>query len=335
MKSTILLLLIICLGTAVYGQKTSKQNKSKEKTEANQNGLDEEVQYSKLIAVADKYFAEKNYAKAKEYYSRATLLKPSDPYPEQKLVEIEALLRAQKAQVEKMLVINQLIKEGDELFALKRYSEAKTKYNEVIALDATAYYPKQKLTEIQNLLAPSDSPGQFNKVKSDSIMSIADSLFAYKQYNIAKVKYSEVLKLQPNDIHAQERITEINRICETDGCGGDQKKMEYDKCIAEADAFLKMKDYQKAKSSYLKAVSINASAAYPKQRLYEIEQMQAEQAKMSTYNGLIAKADKLLLSKQYLEAKNTYSEAIAVKPDASYPKQKIVEIEKLLSEKEE
>ncbi len=49
-------------------------------------------EYSKLLTVADRKFDEKDYLKAKEYYRRATLVRPSDPYPKQRMEELEKLL---------------------------------------------------------------------------------------------------------------------------------------------------------------------------------------------------------------------------------------------------
>lgn len=52
----------------------------------------EENERINIIAAADTAFAQKNYAKARDYYQRALIMKPSDPYPKQKLKEIDEIL---------------------------------------------------------------------------------------------------------------------------------------------------------------------------------------------------------------------------------------------------
>ena len=50
--------------------------------------LDIEKQYQKVIEKADEYFEAKDYVKARDLYDRASKLKPTDPYPKQKIEEI-------------------------------------------------------------------------------------------------------------------------------------------------------------------------------------------------------------------------------------------------------
>jgi len=394
MKSTLLLLLTICLSVTAYGQKTSKAKKSKnQKTEVNsadkkyteyikiaddkftqkdyqsamehykraleikpnemypkdqltktmklldeaqvtQNKVDDEAQYSKIIAAADKCFEGKDYLKAKEYYERAVIFKPSDPYPKAKIAEIEVILKEQKAKQEKAIQINQLIKEGDELFALKKYPEANMKYNQVLLLDATAMYPKQKITEIQNILANSYSPGAYNKVRSDSIIQIADILFAKQKYNEAKAKYYEASVYYPENKHILERVYEINSILERNGIGDAEN--EYSKLIAEADKKLSTKDYLNAKVMYERALERKPNEDYPKLRIAEIDKTlanhQNEYQKKMEYNTLVVQAQRQLDLKEYEKAKVSYEKAHALEPSAVLPIERIAEIEAILKE---
>ena len=56
---------------------------------------DLEKEYRKVIQKADDCFQQQDFPKAKEYYLRAVNFRPSDPYPKQRLEEIEAILAEQ------------------------------------------------------------------------------------------------------------------------------------------------------------------------------------------------------------------------------------------------
>lgn len=57
---------------------------------------DMEKEYQKVIQKADDCFQQKDFLKAKEYYTRAVSFRPSDPYPEQKLAEVNSILGEQE-----------------------------------------------------------------------------------------------------------------------------------------------------------------------------------------------------------------------------------------------
>lgn len=60
-----------------------------------------------------------------------------------------------------------------------------------------------------------------------------------------------------------------------------------------------------------------------------------EKIKEEKYQTLISQADSLYQKKNYSASKNTYSQALEIKPDENYPTNKIIEIDKLLAFLEE
>jgi hypothetical protein len=57
--------------------------------------IEKEIQYQRIIKKADDCFQQKDFLKAKEYYQRAVTFRPSDPYPKQKLKEIDEICSKQ------------------------------------------------------------------------------------------------------------------------------------------------------------------------------------------------------------------------------------------------
>lgn len=55
-----------------------------------------EIQYQKIIKKADDCFQQRDFLKAKEYYQRAVNFMPSDPYPKNKLEEVDVILAEQE-----------------------------------------------------------------------------------------------------------------------------------------------------------------------------------------------------------------------------------------------
>ena len=60
------------------------------------NGYRYDSQYSKILMKADEYFDCKQYEKAKELYSRAAILKPSDSYPKERIIRIDRILSGEE-----------------------------------------------------------------------------------------------------------------------------------------------------------------------------------------------------------------------------------------------
>ena len=59
---------------------------------------EENTAYRKVLQKADDYFWEHNFIKAKEYYQRAVNFMPSDPYPKNRLKEVETILTEKEKQ---------------------------------------------------------------------------------------------------------------------------------------------------------------------------------------------------------------------------------------------
>lgn len=308
--------------------------------------------YNSLIAQADADFGDKNYDKAKSSYQEAAKLKPEEQYPKDKIKAIDDLL-ANLAVDEKY---NNIITEADRLLASQNLESAKDKYNEALVVKSTEQYPKDKIKEIEALIAKKKEEEQIaitmakKDEEYDRYIQEADRSFGNWEYELAKSAYEKALVVKPDEQYPKTKIEEIDKILaekqkeleaqKEKELAEKQKEQQYKDFIAKADGFFASSEYEKAKENYNSALGIKPIEVYPKQKIEEIDKIlakiAAEKAEKETlekqYNDLIAKADIDFGNENYEAAKKGYQFALDVKPKESYPKQKIDEINKKLEE---
>lgn len=93
----------------------------------------------------------------------------------------------------------------------------------------------------------------------------ADSLFKAEKYEEAKAYYSKILKNNPKDSKAKKRIDEIALFLDVNN-----KEIEYQNALQDADSFYDLENYEEAKLSYEKALTHNPDDEHVKTRLLDI-----------------------------------------------------------------
>src|SRR5690606_3323113 len=121
-------------------------------------------------------------------------------------------------------------------------------------------------------------------------------------------------------------------------------RKQYDKIISVADKKMLEKDYKTARDLYKRAMAFNSSDDYPPLKIAEIDRIEAEQQreeklkeaeetkKNLAYSRLIKLGDNNYDSKRYQTARDNFQEALDIKPGEAYPKQKIAELDVLLTQ---
>ena len=312
-----------------------------------------EADYKAAIAKADAAFTAKNYDAAKISYTDALKLKPAEAYPKGKLDEITKLLADAAKNAELENKYKSAIQKGDAALSAKTYESAKAAYAEASGLKPAEKYPKDKIAEIDKILADILAKEKADKELDDkykAAIANADKSFASKLYTFAKPGYEEALKLKPNEAYPKTKIAEIDKIladlAAKEGAEKAQKE-KYDAAIAKGDKALAGKDYAGAKSAYNEALSVKSTEQYPKDKIAEIDKALAdaaakdaaekdrlakEKALNDKYNAAIAKGDAALAKKDYATAKAGYTEATGLKSAEQYPKDKLAEVEKALED---
>ena len=289
-------------------------------------------QYQQAIESADQLFAAKSYEPAKAGYTHASAIKPQESYPKEKIAEIDRLmagLAAKKAEDEKYQA---LLANADKLLAAKSYEPARAEYANAGALRPEDEYPKTKMEEIDRIMAEMAALRSMEE-KYASAVSAADRLLQEKNYDPARASYVEASTLKPTEGYPKTKIAEIDGVLQ--GIAA-QKALEnrYLSGIQRGDSLFAVKSYDGARSAYSDALKLKPEAVYPKERITAIDKILAETALQKKlddqYQQAIESADQLFAAKSYEPAKAGYTHASAIKPQESYPKEKIAEIDRLM-----
>jgi hypothetical protein len=315
-----------------------------------------DAEFQAVLAEADLLFEDDKVEKAGAKYREALKIK-EDQYARDQLKLIDAriaeLVKAQEAkaaQAELEAQYSQLIAQADQAFESKDYQNAKTKYEEAIALKENDPYPANQLKEIERLSKALSAEKQY-----EAAISKADKSLEYKDYQNAKAQYKEALAIKADESYPQEQIVKIDELIAAEQAKAEEIKLQqaredadYQAALASADQAFENKDFGDAKAQYQVALSIKSNEAYPKTQIEKIDQMLAEQArseemklaeereaqKEAAYQAAISEADKLYSNKEYQAAIAKYQEAKEMRPNKSYPIEQIDKINELMKNAE-
>ncbi|MBK9357525.1 MAG: hypothetical protein IPN08_09090 [Bacteroidales bacterium] len=284
---------------------------------------DAQQNYQGAVAAADKLFNAKDYTTALAAYQGALKILPGETYPSQQIEKINALL-LQKQQLDETYA--RAVSAGDGYFAEKQYSEAKAEFQNANNLKPGEAYPKQKIEEIAGLLL---AIKEAERVKAyTKVVAEADLLFDAGNFNEALVKYQEASGIKSEESYPKERMAAISKIT----ADAHATQSAYDKAIAEADSKFASAAYEEAVAFYQTAAGLKPQETYPAGQISKArEAIEAMRAKEESYNQAIAQADKLMGSEDYDGALAGYRQALVIKPNSSYPLEKIAGISTILA----
>ena len=324
------------LMSAMAGKEAAEKERLAKENELNSN-------YTAAIAAGDKAMGGKDYTSAKTAYSEALALKSNEKYPKSKIEEIDKLL-ASAGEVEAKY--KAAVAKGDVSFKSKAYDDAKKAYKEALTYKSAEQYPKDKLSEIDNLLAKEAGAKELD-AKYNAAIARADKAFGNKDYTSAKSVYTEALTVKSTEQYPKTKIAEIDKLLADKDRLAKEKELndKYLAIVAKADKAFGSKDYTAAKYSYNEALTVKSTEQYPKTRLAEIDKLigdmaareaaekgrlAKEKALNEKYAAAIAKADAAFTAKEYALSKNGYTEAVEIKPLEQYPKDKLHAIDAIL-----
>ncbi|HPF52948.1 MAG TPA: hypothetical protein PK335_15315, partial [Draconibacterium sp.] len=351
---------------------TTRERLAREAAEAEAARLaaiqaEKDKNYSDAIARADNLFNEKNYENSRNEYRSALEIKPEESYPQQQIDEIDRILKevadARVAQEALDRQYASLIQQADRMFSAKSYNPSKENYQKASDLKPDESYPKEKISEIDNILTQ-----QAIDEKYRNVIVAADGLFRTQKYDDARLQYEIALGVKPEEEYPKSQIRRIDEMKAQEEARknaevaaaadveqrraniakmqeelDEQKILEesginalYDQLIQRADAFFDDTQYNVSRAWYYKALDLKPEEVYPQQRIDEINRMlngMMLSQRDREYQRFIDLADNSFRENELAVARGWYNQAIGQKPDEKYPKDQLAEIERLVQER--
>ncbi len=322
------------------------------------------AKYAAAIKKGDDAFNAKNWAAAKLGYNEAIGFKPGEQYPKDKLAAIDKAIADEAAAKNKAEIDAKYaaaVKKGDDAFTAKNWAVAKSGYNEALGFKPAEQYPKDKLAAIDKALADEAAAKakteEEAKAKAEleakyaAAIKRGDEGFAKKDWLNAKGAYSEALTLKANEQYPKTQLAAIEKAiaddaaakakADVDAKAKAELEAKYTAAIKKGDDAFAKKDWTNSKAGYNEALTIKANEQYPKDKLAAIDKAIADEnaAKSKAeldakYTAAIKKGDDAFSKKDWTNAKAGYNEALTLKANEQYPKDKLAAIEKAIANDE-
>ncbi|MCC6541868.1 MAG: hypothetical protein IT225_06575 [Flavobacteriales bacterium] len=282
------------------------------KAEEERKQAEMEARYTSLIASADKAFQGKKLSEALNDYKDAAALKPAETYPKERIAEIEQQLDAAaraKAEEERLARekqerdqrYNDLIKTADKAFAAKDHEKARSDYSAASGVKPEEQYPKDRLAEIEQLLADAARKASEDRLKAEQDAAEKARL-AEEQRLAAEAAAAEKARLEEEARRKRMATEEVDA--------------RYRDLIAEADMAFQDVRFDVAREKYTAALGVKPTEQYPKDQLAAIDaRLAAELAKRSEAERLAAEQARLDAERRAKEAADAEAARLAAEAD--------------------
>lgn len=330
---------------------------------------EDEDRYKQLISDGSRLLTGKEYEDARQKYSEALELKPKEELPQNKIEEIDSILRkiaqknkreewaAQQELKRKTAEYDSLIALADGAFGSDQYTDAINLYKKADGVFEGKEYPRQKISEIESLLAEIEQ----RKRDYEKHIKNGDKLFAEGALNKAVEQYQKALSLNNEESYPRDQILEINDLISKRKAENRERlqaeeearkagKAEYDNKIAEADELFQDSLFLQSIKVYEEAKKILPDEEYPtiqienaRDMITALEQAQKDrerQAALATqreekYDNLLAEAANQVKVENFEEAVSKLNEAIDLIPSRDKAKEEKKRVEDLIAQQKE
>ncbi len=313
-------------------------------------------EYNALIVAADNSFDELLYAEARNIYTKALELKSGESYPQQRIREVDEILKQQASNAEKLEGYKESIFQAELNFEKQFYDKAISFYENALTHKPGDETAIRKIDEIKALMSR-----LANQTLYDKRIKTADKAFKKEQYDEALVEYEEAAKLIPSEQYPLSQIKQIKAVyaeqerlvaeaeAEKTRLAAEaeaeeqarlaaleaEKELQYNKAVSRADSLFMLKEYETSRTAYEAALQLKPGESLPEARISEIDDLLVKMASVQKqYEALVSRGDEAFNKDSFEGAKAAFSEAMQIMPEEVYPQEKLAQIDSIVEARE-
>ncbi len=314
-----------------------------------------QTQYDEIINAADILYNENKLNEALSEYQKASLLKPSESYPKERIVYIRGILSRESEDQKRLMQLqndyDKLISQADGAFFKQSYLPARSLYQRALQLIPEQDYPQVQIKKIDDIISKQNSPQSKPQSKLEEIdfanldlLSIDERKEAYKEamalgeqfikseeWGVARFYFRRALALIPGDGPATSKLNEVEKMVR----GTDINESKYAELVKKAEESFKTGDINVSKFYFTKALEAKPGDTYVRERLKVVEQLTSTTISRSNskeYDEAMNKGNEAYNTGNYSVARFFYRKALGLKSNDGPAKEKIELVENAMNQ---
>lgn len=279
----------------------------------NKEALKEE--FDELVTNADKLYSDENWKEAEQMYVAAKKLIDDDNHVNDRLANVREKIAENETLAEQEEQIQNLLDQAARQKNDKKWDEAISSYEEILAIKADHSEAKTLLEETKTLkeewLTNKENQEKFDKLKSEG-----DQLFAQKKWEDAKEKYKSA-----KDIQASTEVDDQLKIIEQELSklsSAKEKEEKYKEAMSAAASLEEDEEYQKAIDKYNDALAYKEGDAEATNKIKDLQDklkaLEKEAEKEDKFLAAMEKGKAAYEDEDYSAAIKFYDDALEIKP---------------------
>ncbi len=315
-----------------------------------------EKSYQDNLTSADDLYSSGEYRKALALYKIAQELNPEEKSVVSKIKEAEAKIKKieqeDKERIAKEKSYLDKLTSADNFYSSGKYEKAIVSYREAQELKPDEEYVFNKIEEVEARIVQKQLEEEKRVARDKAFqneLATADNHYSSGDYDQALASYKNAQEINPDEESVVSKISETEARIEQIQKEEEEriaKEKSYRDNLSSADIFYSSGEFENALALYKVAEELKpgeksvASKIKKTEEKIEAERLKeekriAQQVKDNKridekYKILIKEGDKLHNKSQYEEAIEKYKLALEVKPEESYPKDRIAEINDII-----